>query len=325
MRVFLLSTLLTASSFSQATQPTTLVIDLQNCVFYQGDVYDPARFATNPQVTPSTDNNNFGVSTDLGDIVAVNGQPAKGLYAARTYVIGAFPVPTLPGRAIADVRRTAIREHIFEILQSDGTPVGTIISLGFAGGSPPPGSPSGQTGGNWAIVGGTGAFLGARGQVGGTGGEGRQASMVEDPGNRRINGGAAFPFILQVIPMSVPQIVTTASGPAVLHADFSPVTAATPAKAGEVIILKATALGPTRPGVAPGQPFPTDELQEVNSPVDVTVNGQAGSVVNKIGWPGLVDTYRVDFRVPDGIATGTAAIQLTAAWVAGPAVRIAVR
>jgi hypothetical protein len=311
-----------ASSFGQATQPTTLVIDLENFVFYQGDVYDPARFATNPKVTASADINNFGVSTDLADIVAVNGQPAKGLYAARTYVIGAFPVPTLPGRAIADVRRTAIREHIFEILKSNGTPVGTIVSLGFAGGSPPPGSPLAQRGGNWAIVGGTGAFLGARGQLGGTGGEGRQASMAEDPGNRRINGGGAFPFILHVIPMSTPQIVTTASGPAVFHADFSPVTGAKPAKAGEVIILKATGLGPTIPGVDPGQPFPADELQEVNSPVDVKVNGRLIDVINKIGWPGQMDTYRIDFRVPDGLANGTAAIELTAAWITGFSVNI---
>ena len=43
---------------------------------------------------------------------------------------------------------------------------------------------------NWAIVGGTGAFLGARGQAeGGTGGVGgRAASMAEDPANRCING-----------------------------------------------------------------------------------------------------------------------------------------
>ena len=64
--------------------------------------------------------------------------------------------------------------------------------------------------------------------------------------------------------MSRPAIVADAAGPAVFHADFSPVTAAKPAKAGEVLIAKATGLGPTRPGVIPGQPFPTDPIQEVN-------------------------------------------------------------
>jgi uncharacterized protein (TIGR03437 family) len=56
----------------------------------------------------------------------------------------------------------------------------------------------------------------------------------------------------------------------------------------------------------------------------VTVNGQAADVVSSIGWPGLVDTYRVDFRAPDGATAGTVAIQLSAAWIAGPSVSIPV-
>ena len=125
--------------------------------------------------------------------------------------------------------------------------------------------------------------------------------------------------------MFVPQIVTTASGPAVFHSDFSPVTAAKPAKAGEVLIVQATGLGPTVPGVDPGQPFPTDSLFQVNSPVDVTVNGRPAEVINNIGWGGLMDTYRIDFRVPDGTTAGMASIQITAAWIAGTAVGIAVQ
>ncbi|MBI3470113.1 MAG: hypothetical protein HY013_02000 [Candidatus Solibacter usitatus] len=118
----------------------------------------------------------------------------------------------------------------------------------------------------------------------------------------------------------------TPNGPSVFHgADFSLVTAAKPARAGEVLILTATHLGPTRPGVDPGRPFPPSPLQEVNSPVDVLVNGQTAEVINKIGWPGLVDNYRVDFRVPEGTAAGTASLQLTAAWIAGPPVNIPVQ
>jgi uncharacterized protein (TIGR03437 family) len=199
--------------------------------------------------------------------------------------------------------------------------------LGFSGGPLPPGAPSGPTGGNWAIVGGTGAFLGARGQEGGWGAtqfaQGQSASMAEDPANRRTYHAAGkFRFTLHVIPMSRPEILISAGGPAVFHADFSPVTAAKPAKAGEVLIVKATGLGPTRPGIDPGQPFPADALQEVNSPLEVTVNGQAAEVIDKVGWPGLVDTYRLDFRAPDGITGGTAAIQVTVAWITGTSVNI---
>jgi uncharacterized protein (TIGR03437 family) len=119
--------------------------------------------------------------------------------------------------------------------------------------------------------------------------------------------------------------VTTASGPAVFHSDLSPVTAASPAKAGEVLIVRANGLGPTVPGVDPGQPFPTEPQLPVNSPVALTVNGRPAEVINSIGWPGLVDTYRIDFRVPDGTTAGMASIQVTAAWIAGPDVRIAIQ
>ena len=149
--------------------------------------------------------------------------------------------------------------------------------------------------------------------------------MTEDPADRRSNGGGRIKFVLQMIPMSTPQIVATAGGPAVFHADFSAVTTARPAKAGEVLIVRATGLGPTRPGVDPGQPFPLDSLLAVNSPVDVAVNGRTAEVINAVGWPGLVDTYRFDFRVPDGTATGVAAIQLTAAWIAGSPVNIPIQ
>ena len=94
---------------------------------------------------------------------------------------------------------------------------------------------------------------------------------------------------------------------------------------GETLIAQATGLGPTLPGVDPGQPFPATGLQEVNSPVDVTVNGRASTVLNKVGWPGAVDVFRVDFRMPDGIASGMATIQLSAAWIPGAGAQIAVK
>jgi uncharacterized protein (TIGR03437 family) len=235
-----------------------------------------------------------------------------------------------PGNAIADVVRNVAQVVSFEILKSDGTPIGTIMASGFGGGAAPPGAPLEVKVSNFAVTGGTGAFLGTRGQVGAEnnaqGGSGpRLASIGEDPANRRQHGGGTQRWVVHLIPMSAPQIVTTASGPAVFHSDFSPVTAAKPAKAGEVLIVEATGLGPTVPGVDPGQPFPTDSLFQVNSPVDVTVNGRPAEVINNIGWGGLVDTYRIDFRAPDGTTAGMASIRITAAWIAGPDARIAIQ
>jgi hypothetical protein len=58
-----------------------------------------------------------------------------------------------------------------------------------------------------------------------------------------------------------PEIVTTPSGPTVFHSDFTLATAVKPAKGCEVLIVRATGLGPAVPGVNPGQPFPTDALR----------------------------------------------------------------
>ena len=55
------------------------------------------------------------------------------------------------------------------------------------------------------------------------------------------------------------------------------------------------------------------------------MNGQSVEVINAVGWPGLADTYRVDFRIPAGVISGTATIQLSVAWIAGPAVNIQVQ
>jgi hypothetical protein len=258
----------------------------------------------------------------MGDIVAVNGQPAKGLYAGRTRVLNANASP-VPGQAIADVTRTAMREHIFEILQADGTPVGTIMATGFSGGNAPPGQPTTERA-NWAITGGTGAFLGARGQVEGTGSAGRAASMAEDPANRRLNGGNQSRYFLHIIPMTVPQIVTTPNGPAITHSDFSLVTASKPAAAGEILSLFATGLGPVR-GVATGQPFPSNPVAPVNSPVQVIVNDTAAEIIGAVGYPGSVDGYQVNFRVPSDTPKATASIQVSAAWISSAPVNVAVQ
>ncbi|MCC6390531.1 MAG: hypothetical protein IT167_08000 [Bryobacterales bacterium] len=263
----------------------------------------------------------------LADIVGVNGQPAKGLFAARTQVIAASPNPT-PGTAIADVTRNGIREQLFEISQPDGTPIGNIVALGFDGGTPPPGAPLTQRGGNWAIVGGTGAFLGARGQMGGTGLQSglRAASMAEDPANRRVNGGGTSQYVLHLIPMWRPEIVTTPGGPAVAHSsDFTLVSAAKPAAAGEILSVFATGLGPVRSSIDPGRPFPSSPLAVVNSPIEVIVNDKPAEVLAAVGFPGAVDGYQVNFRVPSDAAQGVASIRLTAAWISGSPVSIMVQ
>jgi hypothetical protein len=320
-----------AQALAQTPPMTVLTIDVENVVEYQGDISDPTKFGTSPGITPSNGISAFAVVVAFGDIVSVNGQPASGVYVGRPLDIALSPTPR-PRQSIADAAHASLRSHTFEILKSDGTPVGTIMSFGLDGGTPPPGAPSYSvdTRGNYTIYGGTGAFLGVRGELVQRAQaletvKPRAASMAEDPSQRRVNGGGRIVFFLHLIPMRAPQIENTPQGPAIMHAsDFSPVSESKPATAGEVLTVYATGLGPTAPGVDPGQPFPASPVAVVNSPVEVMVNGQSAEVLSAAGIPGAVDGYQVNFRMPADAAKGMATIQVNAAWVAGAPVNIAV-
>ena len=308
---------------AQVAPATILVIDVENQVSYVEDTTDLTKFATLPDVTPAATAKNFFSSVLIGDIVAVNGQLAKGSIVFHLRKVGLSVTPN-PGDSIADIGRGTIEVAVIEIQTADGTPVGSLMSIGLGGaGAPPPGSPLAQTQGNNAIANGTGAFLGAHGLKGQAALPNaipvRQASIVEDPANRRKNGGGRSRFLLTIAPASTPQIV------ALTHSsDFSLVSASKPAAPGEVLSLFATGLGPTR-GVDPGKAFPSDPPANVNSPVEVKVNGNSAEVLAAVGFPGTVDGYQVNFRVPLDTVKGTATIQVSAAWIAGPAVSIPVQ
>ncbi|HYP14863.1 MAG TPA: hypothetical protein VEQ63_13125, partial [Bryobacteraceae bacterium] len=318
--------LLASLAHSQTSAPVTLVVDVENLVLYHNDVEYRA-LATSPTIPPFTEAKNLDYHIGIGDVIAINGRPAKGTYISTFSQLNLRPEP-VPGQAIGDVNRSNITSAFaFELLQADGTPIGTIVGSGLNGGTPPPGAPPGATLTNFAVTGGTGAFLGVRGQMGTIRGGARGTSGLEDPLNRRAHGGGGGTpqYVLQIFPTMVPAIASDATGPLAYHSsDFRPVTAANPAQPGELIILQATGLGPTKPGIVPGERFSGNPLQAVNSPVEVAVNGTRGEVVNAIGWPGTTDRYRIDVRLPAATPSGLAELQLTAAFVPGTVVRIPV-
>jgi hypothetical protein len=267
----------------------------------------------------------------IADIVSVNGNPAKGTaYQLFSTRVGSSPTPT-PGFSLADGARASIAPWDLDFLGPDGTQIGTIHIDGFVGGNSTPGAPKAMpAGGGYTVTGGSGAFLGVRGyfQSGPYVAGGRVTSACEDPSMRRVYAGTLGKRegVLYLIPLSQPQILSTPNGPAVVHAgDGTLVTAAKPARAGEILTLYASGLGPTRPGVDPGQPFTADPIQVVNSPVQVLVNGTPADVLYAGGYPGAVDGYQVNFRVPDGATSGQGSLQLTSAWIAGPQSKIPVQ
>ena len=333
-RTALLAAILCAAEFiqpcpAQVAPPAVLEMDVENVVRYYEDTTDSSKFATVPGVVPANVAPNFQTYVLIGDIVAINGQPVRGTVSHTARWTNLTTTPT-SGQAIADMARGGLGQWAFEIQGSDGSPIGTIFLAGMHGGARTPGSPLEVTQGNNAIIGGTGAFLGARGdfgqQVNAQTIAVRAASITEDPSNRRRNGGGKIRWVFHVIPMSTPEIVATASGPAIVHAnDFSPVTASKPAAPGEILSIFATGLGPTSPGVDPGQPFSTSPLQSVSSPLVVTVNGKSADVLASVGLPGTVDGYQVNFRLPSDTTRGSVSIYLTAAWIPGPSVSFPVQ
>jgi hypothetical protein len=112
---------------AQIAPTTILEIEVENIVGYNSDVFDASKFATDPSPTTLQGGGarNFALAIAVGDIVAVNGKPAKGNLVFRGQTVILSPAPT-PGQAVADIVRTAVSEYLFEIQQADGTPVGTF-------------------------------------------------------------------------------------------------------------------------------------------------------------------------------------------------------
>jgi hypothetical protein len=294
-----------AVAFGQGENRVTLIVDVDNVVSYRSNIIDLDELgATGTQTAPPA-LRPFTDALTVGDIVAVNGVPARGLWTSKVFVMGFSPTPA-PRFGISDRASGSLAECRWEFLDNEGRLIGAITDGGYF--------PHGVTSG-------TGAFYGIRGQMGSPAPANapplppqrptRIASTSEDPGRRRILGGGTGRIVFTLIPEEWPTVLGA------YHEDFSPISAARPARPGEVIILRASGLGPLVPGNLPSgtEPFP-DPPVEVNSPVSAKVGGQSAEVINKIGWPGTTATYRVDIRVP-ALRPGAASLQLTAAWIPG--------
>ncbi len=267
----------------------------------------------------------IAVGFAIGDIVSVNGKAAKGTaYMTTPAGFDGSPNPA-PGKPILDGARLSVATWDLDFMNPDGTSIGTIHIDGMNGGLRPPGAPLEFTASAYIVTGGTGPFLGVHGyfqpkQDAATGT--RITSACEDPSLRRINAGGLGKRhpVLYLVPLTFPQAI------AVTHSkDFTVVSASKPAAAGETLSIFATGLGPTIPGVDPGQPFPAEPLQAVSSPIDVIVNGKPAEVLVAVGYPGAIDAYQVNFRLSSDVGSGSATIQLSAAWIVGPSVKIPIQ
>ncbi len=303
------------------TPPSTiLTIDVEDVVAYVADVPFDQIASVQAQVALGRLLPVANVSL-LGDIRFVNGEPVKGTWLFRgiPFLAEPFEAPG-SGVSVADTSRLAVTDHAFEFLQEDGTVVGTIFGFGLGFGPSPPGSPLKTKESNEAIIGGTGAYLGMRGQMGTDGNATpRFTSAAEDPALRRQIGGGLTRWIFHLLPLFPPEVVLVPHGTrertGLYHEDGSLVTGSNPASPEEELRLLATNIGPTNPGVNPGQPFPVDPVSAANSPVVVRIGGE-DVAAGAWGVPGAVNLYEVAFTVPATLSSTTQA-RLVVAFVKG--------
>jgi uncharacterized protein (TIGR03437 family) len=113
---------------------------------------------------------------------------------------------------------------------------------------------------------------------------------------------------------AAPAIAALPSGEAIAqHADYSPVSEAAPAQAGEYIILYLSGLGLTDVPVASGAASPANPLAHPVSPVVLTINGNPAVIAFTGLTPAAVGLYQINFQLPDGVPGAMATIVVSQA------------
>src|SRR5690242_241795 len=145
---------------AQAPTGSIVTFEMENSTFYNNDC-PFADVGTNPNKLDHP-LKVVGIYSGLGigDIVSVNGNPAKGTaYELFSAAFVGSPNPA-PGHPIVDGARAAIAPWDLDFLSTDGTQIGTIHIDGFVGGNRPPDAPQAISGSNWIVTAGSGAFFG---------------------------------------------------------------------------------------------------------------------------------------------------------------------
>jgi hypothetical protein len=121
-----------------------------------------------------------------------------------------------------------------------------------------------------------------------------------------------------------PILCLSPRGPELFHSDWARVTAKQPARRGEMLIARVAGLGTTSPAVPPDQPFAAEPRARVTD-IDIKVNNRNAEPGEVFGWPGEIDIFRMDFRVPQVTAAGTATLEIAANGATGLPAQFPVR
>ena len=142
-------------------------------------------------------------------------------------------------------------------------------------------------------------------------------SLLVDNGN---GPGAAFPITLAA---AAPAIFFSPTPAVVKNSNFSLISAANPAKAGDILLVYATGLGQTSPALTTGTLVAASPLSQT-APVTATLGGKAATVVYSAASPGFAGLYQVAVTGPVGV-TGAIPLQFTLGGAASNTVTINVQ
>ena len=123
------------------------------------------------------------------------------------------------------------------------------------------------------------------------------------------NNGTASNEVSVPLAASSPGIFSvdgTGFGPGtVVHADFSLVSEAAPAAAGETVIIFLTGLGALNPPIPDGAAGPVDPLSRTTDPdLQVSFGGEVGTVLFSGAAPGFVGLYQINVTIPNPVVAG---------------------
>jgi uncharacterized protein (TIGR03437 family) len=123
------------------------------------------------------------------------------------------------------------------------------------------------------------------------------------------NNGTLSNVVSEYLGFSSPGVFTVPPGGlgagAILHADFTLVSSASPAKVGETVQIYLTGLGAVKPAVNAGAPAPSTTLSTTVNTTYVYIDGLQATLTYSGLAPGLGGLYQLNATIPVGVTAGS--------------------
>ncbi|MGA2770979.1 MAG: IPT/TIG domain-containing protein [Bryobacteraceae bacterium] len=126
------------------------------------------------------------------------------------------------------------------------------------------------------------------------------------------NNGVLSNVVTEFVNLTAPGVFTVPPGGigygAVLHGDYSLVTAQNPAQVGETVAVYLTGLGTTNPVIPDGSAGPASS--QTNNTIEVFIGGQQATVGYSGLAPQLAGLYQINVTVPSGVTAGDNTLEI---------------